>query len=164
MNTYGYIPNIDVEDIQQLAELEKLKSYKLVYIDLRADEVEKIILEYLKDNLDLNLRLLDCKMNFTVVKHLNSVSSYWELLDITIYPNGESLEEMNYVKDTINSYFGRNTMYEISDCEYQISSKKILRRIFENACPQPTNTGYALTISYEHIDDFVNSPVCRYIL
>ena len=43
MNTYGYIPNIDVEDIQQIAELEKLKSYKLVYIDLRANEVEKII-------------------------------------------------------------------------------------------------------------------------
>lgn len=163
MNTYGYIPDIDAEDNQQIAELEKLKSYKLICVDLTMEEVKKIVLDYLRDNLDLNLRLLDCELNFEVNRSLQNISSYWEMLSMSIRPNGESLEEMTYVENNINSYFGRNTMYE-SDLEYQISSKKMLRRIFENSCAKLTNAGYALTISYEHMSDFVSSPVCRYIL
>lgn len=161
METYGYIPNISQE---QIKELDKLNMYKLICIDLTIDEVERIILEYLKDNLNLNLEVLDCTLNFDIVNFPENVFSYWELLNISIYQNDESYEEMQYVKNMMNSYFGKNTMYEISDEEYQLSSKKIFRMIFENAYPKPTNAGYALTVSYDSIRNFANSPACKYIL
>ena len=164
METYGYIPDINPNDNNQVKELEKLNMYKQIRINLEVDEVEKIIIEYLKDNLNLNLRVLDCTLNFNIVDFPESVFSYWELLDTSIYQNSESYEEMKYVEETINNHFGKNAMYEISDGEYQLSSKKILRTIFENAYPKPTSPGYALTISYDNMEDFVKSPVCRYIL
>lgn len=161
METYGYIPDISPE---QAKELDKLNTmYKFICIDLTTDEVEKVLLEYLKDNLDLNLRLLDCTLNFDLVESDNIIS-YWEILNVSINQNNESYEEMKYVEKTINDYFGKNAMHEISDGEYQLSSKKIFRMIFENAYPKPTSTGYALTVSYDNVKDFIDSPACRYIL
>ena len=164
METYGYIPDIDPNNKEQMKELEKLNLYNQICVNLGYLEVKDIIIDYLKNNLNLDLNILDCTLVFDIVKYPETVASYWELLDVMIYQNEESLEEMNYITEIMNKHFGKNAMYEIFDGEYQLSSKKVLRTIFENAYPKPTNPGYALTISYDNIDDFIASPVSRYKL